>query len=211
MPTSIANFKSAVEARGDMARGVFFDVSIAAEAPGTLPFSDPADLYLCKAANLPAAQLDVVGLKYFTRTVNIPGSRQFAPVTLTFYHTNNYQVRFNFLEWLSRFNTPISNVRGASETRVQGAGATAGASGVESTVATYATLILKARDMSNIERAEYRFVSAFPSSVGGLQYSYENDTQVQTYDVEFQYLNMTVHRILPAIVDQTPTPTVPIA
>lgn len=180
---SITNFKSTIDAAGGLSRGVFYDCLITVNPPASTtgtPFTSSAvsfgeeQLLLCKAANLPTSQLDFTELKYFTRSVKIPAARQFQPVTLTFYNTQNYELRNKFLEWVSRFNQSVTNQRDDN-----------------TDIGFYGTIDLRPKDMAHNTVAKYQFQSAFPTSVSGLQYSYENDGQVQTYDVEFQYLTAT--------------------
>lgn len=184
---SISQFKSTIDAAGGLSRGVFYDCQItlnaSLESPGAtastgIPtFSTGTtgfgyeQLLLCKAANLPASQIDFTELKYFTRSVKVPATSQFSPITLTFYNTQNYQLRNKFLAWMSRFNQPLTNSR--------------------DTTGLYGKITLQPKNMLHKNVAIYKFLEVFPTSIAGLQYSYENDTQVQTYDVEFQYLTAT--------------------
>jgi len=182
---SINSFKDRIASEGGLSRGVWFNCQITHPNPN-FSFTDDTHSLLCKAANLPSATLDPIELKYFTRSVKVPGSRQFAPVTLTFYNTQSYSVRNIFLTWLSVFNTPVTNVRNAIENDKNGQDVQAFGN-----TDNYATITLYPRDETHKELGEYQFFYAFPSSVSGLQYSYENDGQMQTYDVEFQYLHAT--------------------
>ena len=183
---SITKFKEAVAKEGGLSRGVFFDCSITLSHPNYKEFFSEDSLRLCKAANMPAAQLDTAEVKYFTRSVKIPASRQFSPLTLTFYNTESYVMRDQFLIWLSLFNSPVSNVRGAQDVKLR-------QGDVKTTQAPvpYANIILTPRNQKHAETGRYHFYSAFPTSVGAVSYSYENDSQFHTYDVEFQYLSST--------------------
>jgi hypothetical protein len=86
------------------------------------------------------------------------------------------------------FNTPVTNVRNAVDIDESGRNVITFPLG---NTDNYATITLYPRDEKHEELGAYRFAYAFPSSVSGLQYSYENDGQVQTYDVELQYLHAT--------------------
>lgn len=189
---SLTRFKESVAKEGGLSRGVFFDCLI---TPRFNPAAFSEDsLLLCKAVNMPAAQLDTAEVKYFTRSVKIPASRQFSPVTLTFYNTESYAARNEFLMWLSRFNSPVSNARAAFDFKAKpGAPVqTLSAAAYRHDASTeYADIILTPRDGAHEDRGFYHFACAFPTSVGGLSYSYENDSQFHTYDVEFQYLSST--------------------
>lgn len=185
---SVSKFKELIAKEGSLSRGVWFNCTITHPNPN-FQF-DESHSFLCKAANLPTTQLDVTELKYFTRSVKIPAAKQYAPITLTFYNTNSYTLRNQFLKWISVFNTPVSNLRNAIDLD------DAGQSTVTIPFTTdvsenYAKIVLIPHNEKHEEMAAYRFSYAFPTSVSGLQYSYENDSQVQTYDVEFQYLYAT--------------------
>jgi len=183
---SITRFKEAVAKEGGLSRGVFFDCSITLSSPEYKDFFSEDSLRLCKAANMPAAQLDTTEVKYFTRSVKIPASRQFSPLTLTFYNTESYVMRDQFLIWLSFFNSPVSNVRGAQDVKLR-----QGDVKTTQALVSYANIILTPRNQKHAETGRYHFYSAFPTSVGAVSYSYENDGQFHTYDVEFQYLSST--------------------
>ena len=186
---SITKFKEAVAKEGGLSRGVFFDCLITLpDYPG---FFNEGSLSLCKAANMPAAQLDTAEVKYFTRSVKIPASRQFSPVTLTFYNTESYVMRDQFLTWLSLFNSPVSNVRGARDVDPRIGTGKVGDVATFTRKINYADIILTPRNQKHAETGRYHFYSAFPTSVGAVSYSYENDSQFHTYDVEFQYLSST--------------------
>ena len=186
---SITKFKEAVAKEGGLSRGVFFDCLITLpDYPG---FFNEGSLSLCKAANMPAAQLDTAEVKYFTRSVKIPASRQFSPVTLTFYNTESYVARDQFLTWLSLFNSPVSNVRGARDVDPRIGTGKVGDVATFTRKINYADIILTPRNQKHAETGRYHFYSAFPTSVGAVSYSSENDSQFHTYDVEFQYLSST--------------------
>lgn len=185
---NITEFKTLLEREGGLSRGVFFDCKITRNNAAYVFGRD--QVLMCKAANMPTAQLDVAEIRYFTRQVKIPAARQFSPITLTFYNPQSYTLRNQFLTWLSRFNTPISNVRNAKDTDPIGGDIITDELGGDVND-NYATIELRPKNETHETRGVYRFYKAFPVSVGGLQYSYENDTQVHTYDVEFQYLSTT--------------------
>lgn len=181
---SISRFKNSIDAAGGLSRGVFYDCQITFQSK---PLFTEEEILLCKTANLPATQLDVAEVKYFTRTIKIPAARQFQPITLTFYNTQNYGVRVAFLEWISLYNSPLSNVRNVIDEYKNARRATTPFN--YDVAENYATIELTSRDMNHAAKGKYTFFNAFPTSVGGLSYSYENDAQVHTYDVEFQYLS----------------------
>lgn len=181
-PQSITAFKEAIQREGGLSTGLLFLCQITGGSGTNL--SDQQVL-LCKSLNMPAMQVDTVPLKYFTRTVTLPGSRQYAPLTATFIATNDYKIRAYFMNWLNLINGTINNTRsgdvpyGTLTVTVYFGGVTPNdAADRPAGAADY------------IELGQYTFSNVYPSNISPLQYSYDNDGQVQTYDVEFQYLDM---------------------
>jgi len=256
---NISRFKDVIEDRqGGLTKGTFFVCSI---SPGgnaeELGFAfEKDDLLVCKAVNLPAEQLNFTTLKYHTRAIKIPTTREFGPITLSFYNTGDYNLRTNFFNWMNMYNSAVGNLRGLEETyhlydSVRTDKIAAANSGTFNGIAhrgaagSYATMfatmelvpftndgVLKPSDLlkvlgqiaidaaqqaasrrvgilggatgivanhfknklqiesNNRPLASYKFTYAFPTNIGPLQFSYDDDASFQTYDVEFQYLDM---------------------
>lgn len=192
---SIENFKAAVERAGDLSRGVLYDCQITVSPDIPANTSDPLsikaitqlvrpdfsqdNLLLCKMVSPPAFQIEATPIKYFGRTINIPSNRPSSIVSLTFYNTYNYDTRNKFIEWINRYNEVIANTRTGPN--------------------YYAEIVLTACNLQHEKKAKYEFHSAFPTSVAALEYSYENDSTIQTYAVEFQFLAMEFSRLPEAV------------
>lgn len=240
---NISRFKSEVAKSGGLSRGLFFQCMITVPT-AALSFSDSTDLLVCKAATIPTETLDTVELKYYTRSVRIPGARQFAPFTMTFYNTNSYRLREKFYRWMNVFNSSTFNTRGDFETSARPSDGVAAyplrssynMSGLADSMATIqlrafnnngqmsvsdllkvavntgisagqaigsqinpvvgsitdaiGNKFVREIDSNNPNTGLYQLNYAYPSSVSGLQFSYDDDGSYQTFDVEFQYLNM---------------------
>jgi len=253
---NISRFKDVIGGRqGGLTKGTFFVCSISPGANAEeLGFEfKQDDLLVCKAVNLPAEQLNFTTLKYHTRAIKIPTTREFGPMTLSFYNTGNYNLRSNFFKWMNLYNSAVGNVRGLQEIYlgdrpsniVRDAANSGNFKGTNSYTKMFATMELvsftndgklKAADLlkvlgqigigaaqgavsriggrvggilggaaglaanhfknkleiesNNRPLASYKFTYAFPTNIGPLQFSYDDDTSFQTYDVEFQYLDM---------------------
>lgn len=236
---NINRIKSQLQQRGGLSRGLFYECAI--DIP-ILPFQQDETIVL-KNATIPSETLDSSEIKYFTRSIKIPASRQFSPLTLTFYNTVDYSLRAKFSTWMNLFNSPITNVRGAVEidtssgslevsteanqrdllqklgkitiTAYNNTGgftwdqlkdlAIGAAVGVGESVAdrinpiagSIVNQIVNNFDTRQVESnnpslVKFVFYDAFPSSISGLQFSYDDDTSYQTYDVEFQFRHMTI-------------------
>lgn len=179
----------------------------------------PEDIILCKATNIPEEIIETTDVKYFTRPVSIPGGRQYQPLTLTFYNTTNYILRNYFEGWMAVFNERFENIRqpnplsettgtitlthwnnnGSFKLSWQTAAQLA-TSAVSSSTNRIASTIGSTIgnslgfggpiESNNPQIQYFKFINAFPTSVGQLSFSQEDDTTVQTFDVTFKYLQM---------------------
>jgi len=117
---NISRFKDVIEDRqGGLTKGTFFvcRISPGGTFPKELPFAfEEDDLLVCKAVNLPAEQLNFTTLKYHTRAIKIPTTREFGPMTLSFYNTGDYNLRSKFYNWMNLYNSAVGNLRGLRET-----------------------------------------------------------------------------------------------
>ena len=109
---SVTQFKEAVAQSGGFARPIFFNCVINCEYLNNLALNLASeDVLLCKATNIPEEVIETTDVKYFTRPVSIPGTRQYQPLTITFYNTTNYRLRNYFEEWVGAFNNRVGNSR----------------------------------------------------------------------------------------------------
>lgn len=141
---------------------------------------------MCRAAQTPDFYLQTTEVAFHGRRVKIPSSRTYEPITLTFLHINDARLRHAFEDWMYDINHPQTNI--ANQT------------------IRYANIVLTQYDMSgrswlqflgdviqgrltadNYIMNRYVLHDAFPISVAGIRLDQEADTEIQTYDVQFQY------------------------
>lgn len=184
MPSfSVDDFKAAI---GTPARSHSFRCTITAPSIVTSHFTPDAS-YLCKATTLPSATVETTELSYFSRAVKIPGKRTYAPITLTFYASENYELRGGFEKWSSALNAYADNQRSTNPffSTINLVHYSIGVQPVNNPTTnqvTYPSIVL----------ATYTLKDAFPTTVSGLQFNYDSDAEIQTFDVEFQYQYFTV-------------------
>jgi hypothetical protein len=54
-----------------------------------------------------------------------------------------------------------------------------------------ATITIQHYDVTGELIYQYKFFNAFPSNVGPLTFAYDNDAEIQAFDVQFAYNYMT--------------------
>lgn len=213
-PFSISEFKSQVTRSGGFSDGHLFRVLVDFKPDAASILKSGLDSrtrpLLGHSVTLPASTVEPVTLNYHTRQLKIPGARTFAPVSVTFFSLNDYSTRSLFARWQGVFASLTTNRRGVLENQRT--------IGYQTTTEElpgnindyYATITLEhyanQSDISalwesfpinlffgggsNKKVATYILRNAYPSSVGGLVFTHENEGP-QTYDVEFQYQSMT--------------------
>jgi len=133
--------------------------------------NDRAISFLCKAAQIPASSLGVIEVPYRGRKIKYPGDRVFQDWSITVISDANMSLRSAFEAWSTQFNTHVSNV---------GVNAFTG----NNLMPTWSVTQLL-RDGEPLRT--YNFIGCFPSEVGAIDVSYENNDQIAEFPVTLQY------------------------
>lgn len=197
---SIQSFRSQIQRKHGLARGHLFTCNISG-LPALQEFQENL-AFLCKAAALPSYSVSTEELKYFTRSVKFPGSRTYDPITLTFLLENDYKLRTLLEKWhggLNAYRVNSKNIQDhnlgdsfLSENNVK-------ASPMHSNIIpvnysfpsdSCAKITLTHYSENAVIAGQYQLFGAFPTSLSGLQFSYDNEGEFLTYDVTFAYQYM---------------------
>ena len=152
-----------------------------------------AGRYLCRSAQIPAANQGLIEVPFRGRFLKIPGDRTFEPWTATFYNTTDFDLRAAFEQWINIGNK-ADEALGTYEF---------GNSGSFSEYFQDITIrqLDKNPDSSGTAAAlngptpadpnkvlrEYKLIGAWPTSVGAINLAYDSNDQIEEFDVEFQY------------------------
>ena len=167
LPTNnITNFVTAFAGGG--VRTNLFKVSGA--IPGYTPAQPQEELaFLIKAAQIPASSLGTIEIPYRGRRIKIPGDRTFQDWSITVLSDTNMSLRSAFENWSAIFNGHTENI--------------APATFMES-MPTWSVTQLN-RDGSGLRT--YSFVGCFPSEVGSIDLSFENNDAIAEFPVTLNY------------------------
>jgi hypothetical protein len=125
--------------------------------------------FMAKSASLPASTLTSVGVSYRGRQVKFAGEREFQPWTIEVYTDTDFTVRNSFESWV---NT------------MQRASATGGA--VQPSI--YQTdITVNALDRNDGLVKTYTLRDAFPTEIGQIQLDWDQNNQIATFSVTFDY------------------------
>ena len=124
---------------------------------------------MCKAAQIPASSLGTIEIPYRGRKIKIPGDRSFQDWSITIISDANLQLRSAFEYWSAIFNSHTSNV----------------------TVNNFMEFMPQWSVTQLLRDGEplrtYSFIGCYPSEIGAIDLSYENNDSIAEFPVTLNY------------------------
>jgi hypothetical protein len=124
--------------------------------------------FLCKAAQLPASILSPVEIPFRGRKLIMAGDRTFEPWTITVINDTDFKVRNAFERWSNGINQHEANV------------------GIANPNDYMADMIVEQLDKEGKAVKRYDFRGTFPTNIGAIDLSYENENTIEEFTVELQ-------------------------
>lgn len=134
--------------------------------------------FLCKAAQLPASNVENVQTFYRGRPVNFAGERSFEPWTVTIYNDTTFSIRNAMEAW----SNSISNFTGTNGlTRAR----------------DYQTdmQVFQLDRNGDAPIKQYNFVNAYPMSISAIELDFESNNVIEQFQVTFMYDYFTTGEI----------------
>lgn len=125
--------------------------------------------FLCKAAQIPPSSLGTIEVPYRGRRIKLPGDRTFQDWSITIMSDANMSLRSAFEYWSAIFNSNVSNI--SSNNFMQ-------------FMPTWSVTQLL-RDGEALRT--YNFIGCYPSEVGAIDLSFENNDQIAEFPVTINY------------------------
>jgi hypothetical protein len=125
--------------------------------------------FLCKSAQLPASTIENIQVLYKGRPVNFAGERNFAPWTVSIYNDTTFNIRNAMEQWQAGIQS-YSSTDGRTNPRDY-----------------QVDLQVHQLDRSGAIIKSYKFVDAFPTLIGPIALDYDQQNQIEQFDVEFQF------------------------
>jgi hypothetical protein len=125
--------------------------------------------FLCRSAQLPASTIEPITTLYRGRPVQFAGERTFAPWTVSIYNDTSFNIRNALESWqngIQNYNTTLGRT---NPTQYQ------------------VDLNVYQLDRGGAIIKSYRFVDAIPVNIGPIQLDYDQQNQIEQFDVEFTY------------------------
>lgn len=125
--------------------------------------------FLCNAAQLPSSNITNIEVPYRGRILNVAGEKVFEPWNISIISDTTFGIRNALEQWSNGIqnNTNSGGLTNPSQYQVD--------------------LVVHQLDREGATLKEYKFVDAYPTTIGSIQLSYDAMNQIQQFDVVFQY------------------------
>jgi hypothetical protein len=133
------------------------------------PIAGQQAQFLCKAAQLPASTVEDINVLYRGRPVHFAGERTFQPWTVTVYTDTSFNIRNAIEQW---------------QAGIQNYAATTGRTNPRD---YQVDLDVHQLDRNGASIKSYKFTDAYPTNIGAIALDYEQQNQIETFDIEFTY------------------------
>ena len=175
MAFDINKFRS--ELKGDGARPTNFEVSIyfPPVAGSTNGLTEKMQM-MAKATTLPSSTIGIIEVPYFGRKIKVAGDRTFDDWTVTIINDEDFKIRNAFEHW---HNSMDQYTTGSERKRVNGATA--------NPYSYVAQIVITQFGKQGDRIKDYVLVNAFPNMVGQVDVSWENNDQIEEFDVTFSF------------------------
>jgi hypothetical protein len=156
--------------------------------------------FTIKAATLPSVEIGIVPFKYFGRDVKYAGDKTFPEWSVTVVNDEDFLVRAGFEKWSERINHPKTNLRSLKEGAPDSIPGTPSAYKADAYVLQYSK--------TGIPIRAYNLVGVWPSVVGDIEVSWDNENQIEEFPVTFQYdyWEKADHKTYTAVEHRSETP-----
>lgn len=165
---NIADFKAQMIGGGARPNQFRVELSFPSFVTGGILAGQQAQ-FLCKSAQLPASTLENIAVLYRGRPINFAGERTFQPWTISIYNDTTFSIRNAIEQWQSGIQNYSTTTGRVNPRDYQ----------VDMTVHQL--------DRNGASVKIYKFIDAYPTTIGAIALDYEQQNQIETFDVEFQY------------------------
>ena len=124
--------------------------------------------YMCKAASLPASTIAPIPVPFRGRNLQIAGDRTFEPWNITVINDTDFNVRNSFEQWMNGINQHEENT------------------GLTQPSSYMADMVVEQLDKVGTVKKKYDIRGTFPTSLGAIEVSYEQENVIEEFTVELQ-------------------------
>ena len=125
--------------------------------------------FLCRSAQLPASVIEPITTLYRGRPVQFAGERTFQPWTVAIYNDTSFNIRNALEQWQNGIQNYDATTGRVNPTTYQ------------------VDLNVYQLDRSGAIIKSYKFVDAMPTNIGPIALDFDQQNQIEQFDVEFTY------------------------
>lgn len=168
MAFNVNDFKGAMN-RGGVRQNLF---EVTFDPSGNRSQGDDLVPFMCQATSIPSSDIGAIPVPYFGRTIFLAGDRTFSPWSVNIINDSNFVIRSQLEAWHNRLNEREQNTRDNSYNR-------ASRYKINATVTQF--------DPQRKVLRKYKFIGAFPITIGDIALSWADNNAIETFPVTFQY------------------------
>lgn len=180
MVLNVDQFKKVLKGGGARANlfSVELDLPAAVEYVGEGTLNETSQ-FLVKTAEIPGSTITPIIIPFRGRQLKISGDRTFDPWTVTVINDVNFSIRNSMESWMNYINNHADNQGESNPLEYE---------------ANLRVNQIERNTGSPAAGQSWEFVGAFPSDLGPISVSFDNENQIEEYQVTFQYQYWTSNR-----------------
>lgn len=145
------------------------DLTFPAFVGASAAAAGPAAQILCRATSLPATTVEDITAMYRGRPVHFAGERVFQPWTVTMYNDTNFVIRNAMEKWSNgALNYSATN-------------------GITRPADYQVDMAVHQLDRNDRIIKTYKFYDAYPTDIGAIALSYDDNNTIETFDITFVF------------------------
>jgi len=166
---TISAFKAQMQGGGARPNQFRVELTFPAFVGGVASAAGNAAQFLCRTAQLPMSNMEDIITQYRGRPVHFAGERTFQPWTIAVFNDTNFLIR-NAME---RWHNGVLNYSATN--------------GVTRPSDYQVDMTVHQLDRNDRIIKSYTFYDAYPTNVGAIGLDYEQNAQIEQFDIEFTY------------------------
>lgn len=174
---TISAFKAQMQGGGARPNQFRVELTFPAFIGSAASAAGNAAQFLCRSTSLPASTVEDIAAFYRGRPVHFAGERTFAPWSVNIFNDTNFLVR-NVME---RWHNVMLNYTATN--------------GVQRPADYQVDMSVYQLDRNDRIIKTYKFFDAYPTSIGQIGLDFEQNNQLENFDVEFVYNYFTTDGI----------------
>jgi hypothetical protein len=161
----ISQFKKALAGGGARANQYSVSLLVPSKVGGSLTNAK----FLCNATSLPGSTVDPTYAEYRGRRVAFVGDRTFQPWNISIVNDTDFAIHNKIEQWMALINNAKNNTGNTN-------------------IANYvATMTVEQLDRNDTTLKKYELIDSWPTSITPIQLSFDQNTQIETFQVQFEY------------------------